>query len=77
MTRLAPFPETAQNSRSSGDQQTDHQLLSAAEVRDVQVMPSSLVMTRFPVPVIETAQNSCNSGDQQTDCQLLADAGLR
>jgi hypothetical protein len=28
-----------------------NQALSAAEVRDVQVMPSALVMTRSPVPV--------------------------
>ena len=78
MTRLlVPERETAQNSRSSGDQQTSSHELSAAEVRDVQVIPSELVMTRLPVPLFETAQNSCNSGDQQTDCQLLVDAGLR
>ena len=70
MTRLpVPLSETAQNSRNSGDQQTDHQLLSAAEVREVQVIPSGLVITRLPVPSSETAQNKRSSGDQQTAFQ--------
>ena len=78
MTRFpVPLFDTAQNSRSSGAQQTEFQLLSAAEVRDVQVIPSGLVMTRLPVPVFETAQNSRNSGDQQTDCQALSAAEVR
>ena len=68
MTRLSvPVPDTAQNRRSSGDQQTPRQLLSAAEVRDVHVMPSGLVMTRSPVPLSDTAQNRRSSGDQQTE----------
>ena len=75
MTRLPlPLTATAQSSRSSGDQQTDCQPLSAAEVCDVHVMPSGLVMTRFPVPVNETAQNSRSSGDQQTEYQPLSAA---
>ena len=37
---------------------TDDQLLSAAEVRIVQVMPSGLVITRLPAPVLETATKS-------------------
>ena len=65
-----PLSETAQNSRSSGDQQTDRQVLSTAEVRDVQAIPSSLVMTLL-VLLAATAQNSRSSGDQQTDCQLV------
>ncbi len=36
---------------------TELQGLSAAEVRDVQLMPSVLVMTRLPVPLIATATN--------------------
>ena len=78
MTRFpVPVYATAQNRRSSGDQQTEFQLLSVAEVRDVQVIPSGLVMTRFPVPVIATAQNSRSSGDQQTEFQLLSAAEVR
>ena len=56
------FAETAQNSRSSGDQQTDRWLPSA-KVREVQVMPSGLVWARL---FCETAQNIRSSGDQQT-----------
>ena len=69
--------ETAQNSPSSGDQQTDSQLLSAALVRMVQLTPSGEVMTRLPVPLMETAQNSPSSGDQQTDSQPLSAALVR
>jgi hypothetical protein len=32
--------------------------LSAAEIRDVQVMPSGLVMTLFPSPDSDTATNN-------------------
>ena len=34
---------------------TDIQILSAAEVREVHVMPSDEVITRLPVPVLATA----------------------
>ena len=37
---------------------TEVQVLSAALVRIVQVIPSGLVITRFPVPVAATATNS-------------------
>ena len=36
---------------------TLYQLLSAAEVRLVQVIPSAEVITRFPVPLVATATN--------------------
>jgi phage gp36-like protein len=41
---------------------------------DVQLIPSGLVITRFPVPVVETATNRPNSADQQTPCQKLSTA---
>jgi hypothetical protein len=78
MTRL-PVPEiaTATNRLRSGDQHTLHQLLLAADVRDVHVMPSGLVMTRLPVPEEATATNKASSGDQHTLCQLLSAADVR
>jgi hypothetical protein len=38
---------------------TERQLLLAAEVRLVQVMPFTEVMTRLPIPDCATATNSC------------------
>jgi hypothetical protein len=64
--------ETATNRPNSADQQTDVQELSAALDLDVQLIPSGLVITRFPVPVFETATNRPNSADQQTQRQLLS-----
>ena len=60
-------------------QVTDIQLLSAADVREVQVMPSGLVITRFPVPDWATAtNNSCPAGPPQvTDIQSLSAADVR
>ena len=37
---------------------TEDQPLSAAEIRGVQVIPSGLVMTRFPIPLLDTATKS-------------------
>ena len=68
---------TAQNSDSSGDQHTLRHELSAALVREVQLIPSWEVITRLPVPVEATAQNSDSSGDQQTPYQLLSAALVR
>jgi hypothetical protein len=50
---------------------TEFQLLSEAEVREVHVMPSGLVMTRLPVPELDTATNvSCPAGPPHvTDAQ--------
>jgi hypothetical protein len=58
---------------------TDIQPLSAADVREVQVMPSGLVITRFPVPDEATATNNfCPAGPPQvTDIQPLSAADVR
>ena len=63
---------TATNSDRSGDQQTDVQLLFAALMREVQLMPSGLVITRLPAPLIDTATNSERLGDQQIDRHTFA-----
>jgi predicted DNA-binding protein len=78
MTRL-PVPEyaTATNILSSLDQHTERQLLSAADVRAVQVIPSGLVITRLPVPEYATATNILSSLDQHTEYQLLSAADVR
>jgi hypothetical protein len=68
MTRLPePVHATATKMDSSGDQHTPNQLLSAADVRVVHVMPLGLVMMRLPVPVHATATKMDSSGDQHTD----------
>src|SRR5690606_28871384 len=64
---LVPVIETAAKSPSSGDQQTDTQLLLEAPVRVVQVSPSGEVRTHEVSPVIATATKSLLSGDQQID----------
>jgi len=51
--------------------------LSAADVLVVQVIPSGLVMTRFPVPDHAMATNNDNSGAQHTEAQLLSAALTR
>ena len=57
MTLLpAPFHDTATN--NPAPYVTERQALSAAEIRDVQVMPSGLVMTLFPSPDSDTATNN-------------------
>ena len=73
-----PVPEdaTAQNNISSGDQQTEFQLLSAELVLVVHVVPLGDVITRSPVPVFDTAQNKLSSGLQQTDCHAFVDAAV-
>ena len=43
-------------------------------MREVQLIPSGLVMTRLPVPEAATAQNSDNSGLQQTERHWLSAA---
>ena len=55
---------------------TDNQMLSAAEVWLVQVMPSGLVITRLPLPEAATATNvSCPVGPPHvTDNQSLSAA---
>lgn len=50
-----PLAETATNVLFP--KVTEFQLLSVADVRDVHVTPSGLVMTRLPVPLLETATN--------------------
>ena len=78
MTRLpVPLSATAMNNESSGDQHTEIQLLSAADVRDVQVMPSGLVITRLLEPEVPTATNKDTSGDQHSPRQLLFAAAGR
>ena len=59
---FGPPAATAQNRDNSGLQQTEYHALSAALARTVQVIPSGLVITRFPVPSIATAQNRDSSG---------------
>ena len=54
MTR-SPMPVLLTATKSPLPYVTDRQLLSAAEVRLVQVMPSGLVMTRLPEPSPATA----------------------
>lgn len=73
MTLLSePVTPTAQNMPKVEDQQTSFQVLSAALVLAIQVIPSEDVMTLFPVPSCDTAQNSPSSLDQQIPTQLLA-----
>ena len=74
---VAGIQPTATNRYSSGAQHTLLQVLSAADVRIVHVIPSGLVMTLFPVPFSETATNKYNSGDQHTDRQELSAADVR
>ena len=73
---VVPDHATAQNKPNSGDQQTERQLKFTGFVREVQLTPSGLVMTRFPVPESATAQNKLNSEAQQTDVQELSAALL-
>ena len=78
MTLFAvPVSETATNfSCPVGPPQvTEFHSLSAADVRDVQVMPSGLVITLFPVPVSETATNS--PLPQVTEFHSLSAADVR
>jgi hypothetical protein len=76
---LLPVPETATAAKidNSGAHVTDIQSLSAADVRDVQVMPSGLVMTLLPVPETATAAKIDNSGAHATENQLLLFALVR
>ena len=78
MTRL-PVPVFGDGDEQTdlGDQHTPCQLLSAADVRLVQVTPSGLVMTRSPVPVYATATNNPTSDYQHTLRQLLSAAEVR
>lgn len=75
MTRF-PVPEfaTATNNDSSGAQITEIQLLLAAELRVVQVVPLELVMTRLPVPEDATVTNLETSGDQHIENHVLSAA---
>jgi hypothetical protein len=68
-----PVPEvaTAQNRPNDGAQVIAFQLLSAADGRAVQVIPSGLVITRLPVPELAEAQNRPNDGAQVIALQLL------
>ena len=50
--------------------------LFAADVLEVQVIPSGEVITRFPVPLLETAQNKPASFDHATPNQLLSAADV-
>jgi hypothetical protein len=54
---------------------TEYQLLSTADVRLVQVIPSGLVITRLPVPLELTATN--NPLPYVTDRQMLSAADER
>ena len=58
---------------------TDCQLALAGSVRAVQVMPSGLVMTRLPTPLVATATNtSCPAGPPHvTEPHLLFEAEVR
>lgn len=67
-----PFCAPAQKRPSSGDQQMEVQLLSAALARVVQVTPSGDVITRLPVPLLATAAKRPSSGDQQTEFHILS-----
>ena len=56
MTRcVAPSLDTAQNKVKFAEYVIDFQELSAAELRETQVLASVEVMTLFPVPVLDTA----------------------
>lgn len=57
MTR-SPVPLTDVATNSLFPYVTDLQLLSAGDVRTVQVVPSGLDMTRLPVPDIAVATKS-------------------
>ena len=48
--------------------------MSAALVLAVHVIPSGLLITRLPVPVLATATNNDSSGDQHTEYQLMSTA---
>ena len=75
ITRLPePVEATATNNDNCGDQHTEFQLLSAAEVLVDQLIPFEEVITRFPVPELETATNNPSSAAQQTLVQLPLDA---
>jgi hypothetical protein len=71
MPLYVPSLDTAQNSVSSGDQQTERQELAAAAACAVQAVPLDDVITRF-VPSDDTAQNRVKSDDQQTEFQALS-----
>jgi hypothetical protein len=67
---LTPEKATATKIDNSGAQQTSRHALSAADVRVVQLIPSGLVITRFPVPPASaTATNNDSSGAQHTEIQ--------
>jgi hypothetical protein len=70
---LLPVPEfaTATNNVKSGDQQSEVQLLSTADVLLIQVILSDEVITRLLVPVDEIATNKDNSDDHTIEVQLL------
>jgi len=77
MTREAPSMLTAQNIRSSGDQQTLYQPLAWVTLRFVQFTPSGDVMTAVDVDArYATAQNKPSSGDQHTESQVLTEAAV-
>ncbi len=67
MTKLVPMLATAANVDRSPDQHTELQLLSAADVLLVHVIPSDEVITRLPVPEDATAMKRLNSAAQITE----------
>ena len=71
MIRLLPLLATATSSSRCGDQQRQAQVLSAAEVRLVQLLPSGEVITRLPVPLLLNATSRPSSAAQQIATQLL------
>ena len=77
MIRLLPLLATATSTSRCGDQQRQVQVLSAAEVRLVQVLPSGEVITRLPVPLLLNATSRPSSAAQQSAIQLLVLAALR
>jgi len=54
MTRF-PVPDQDTATKRLFPKVTEYHSLSAADVREVQVIPSGEVMTRLPVPVLDTA----------------------
>ena len=74
MTRSVPVFDTATKSSRSEDQHTLSHVLAAAEVREVQLMPSRDVMTS---PDKDTATKTARSGDQHTDDHGTSAAAVR
>jgi hypothetical protein len=70
---LDPLP-TATKYPSSADQATENQSLFAADALETHVIPSRLVITRLPSPVVDTATSKPSSRAHTTENQLLSAA---